>query len=179
MLRKFAFWLPFFAAFFISYGIMYYDYALYGSENIIYIPLNKGKASVSNNRFYLDFKPIIPVNKAAMYKGKAVVYINSFKVASFVRFAEVGETAKDLSFGEQFLQYNIHRPTGLNESSPSLYFVQRFYQIPKSWKEEDLPLLDRARYAAYVTDKKTGKAVFLGLVDRNFSEIKPRSVRMI
>ncbi len=176
MTKKIIFWLPFLAVFSISYASLYYDYNAYSSENIVYVPLNKGKAVIENDNMLLDFKKIIELSdKNYTYKGRAVVYINSFNVASFVRLAEAGETIEDLSFGEQFLQYNVYRKPGLNAAKPSLYFVKRFFIIPKTWKEEDLQMLDRARYAAYLTNKNTGKAAFIGLVDNNWSAIKPRN----
>ena len=174
MIKKILFWLPFFAAFFISYGTLYYDYKTYHSDNVIYIPLQKGKVIIEDNRFLLRFKPIIPLTETSPYRGKAVVYINSFKVASFVRFPEKKET---LSFGEQFLNYEVYRKPGLDYAPPVLYFAQRYFDIPKNWRAEDLSILERARYAAFMTDKKTGKAVFLTLVDRNFAQIKPHNLR--
>ena len=179
MIKKSLFWLPFFAVFFVSYGVLYYNYSLYDSENMIYVPLNKEKTVMENNKVYLSFKLAIPVKKTNSYGGKAVIYVNSFKVASFVRLAKTGEKEKDLSFGEQFLQYDVYRKSGFESSAPSLYIAQRFYTIPESWEKDSLPNLNKIRYAAYLTDKKTGKAVLIGLTDRNFVWIKPYKVKIM
>ena len=173
MIKRFFFWFPFFASFCVAYGVLYYDYSAYRSEDMIYVPLNKDRPVIKDGKFLLNFKVAPSIKDIGGFGGKAVVYINSFKVASVVRFAKSGEREKDLSFGERFLRYSVYRKVGLKPSPPSLYFAQRFYKIPKSWQKKDFALFDRVRYAVFIINKTTGRAALIGLTDRNFSPIKP------
>lgn len=204
------FWLPFFAVVGGAYLFVYNDYKVFQEQKLIYVPLKKNspvKIDEENNQIQIMYKPIIPVNKQAKATGKAVMYINSFGVASFVRKADekndeaannseensawtLGKifgfkdnSSQELAFGEHLMEYKTYRPASIYPKNPILYFGSMY--LPKTDllygnnKEEKaiarIGNYARARYAALLVDRDTGKVVLVGLTDRNYAFIRPKN----
>ncbi len=186
---KFIYWGMLVLILAISYGTIYLRGQTLTSGKTVFVPLVKeSPVTLTDKGIFLNFKNIIPGKQKLDTSGTIVVYINSFGVVSFVRTLE-GKNADDLAFGEHLLDYSAYRPAGFYATKkPKVFFGARYLPLPPPESNTVATLATgnifntttafdiykRARYLV-LRVSPSGRAVPIGLVDRNYIEIKPKS----
>ncbi len=179
---RFIYWAMLVLILAISYGTIYLRGQTLLAGDKVLVPLVKeNPVTLTDKGLLLNFKNIIPGKQKLNTSGTIVVYINSFGVVSFVRTLE-GKHADDLAFGEHLLDYSAYRPAGFYATKkPKVFFGARY--LPFSSPALKIAAVDaninfdaykRARYLVLKVSP-SGRAVPIGLVDRNYAEIKPKS----
>jgi len=181
---KIIYWMMLVLIIAISYGTIYMRGQTLTSGKTVFVPLVKeNPVTLTNKGLLLNFKDIIPSKQKLSTSGTVVVYINSFGVISFVRTLE-GKNADDLAFGEHLLDYSAYRPAGFYATKkPKVFFGTRYLPLSASILENAgantkiigtaFDAYKRARYLV-LRISPSGRAVPVGLADRNYVEIKPR-----
>ena len=186
---KFIYWGMLVLILAISYGTIYLRGQTLTSGKTVFVPLVKeSPVTLTDKGILLNFKNIIPGKQKLDTSGTIVVYINSFGVVSFVRTLE-GKNADDLAFGEHLLDYSAYRPAGFYATKkPKVFFGARYLPFPSPESNTvatpatgnifntttAFDIYKRARYLV-LRVSPSGRAVPIGLVDRNYIEIKPKS----
>ena len=183
---QFIYWMMLVLIIAISYGTIYMRGQTLTSGKTVFVPLIKeNPVTLTNKGLLLNFKDIIPSKQKLDTSGTIVVYINSFGVISFVRTLE-GKNADNLAFGEHLLDYSAYRPAGFYATKkPKVFFGTRYIPLPVSMSEKTrantgiintgtaFDVYKRARYLV-LRISPSGRAVPIGLADRNYVEIKPK-----
>jgi len=178
---KIIYWMMLVLIIAISYGTIYMRGQTLTSGKTVFVPLVKeNPVTLTNKGLLLNFKDIIPSKQKLSTSGTVVVYINSFGVISFVRTLE-GKHADNLAFGEHLLDYSAYRPAGFYATKkPKVFFGARYLpfsspalKIAAADANINFDAYKRARYLV-LRISPSGRAVPVGLADRNYVEIKPR-----
>lgn len=179
---KFIYWMMLVLIIALSYGTIYMRGQTLTSGKTVFVPLVKeNPVTLTDKGLLLNFKDIIPGKQKLGTSGTIVVYINSFGVISFVRTLE-GKNAGDLAFGEHLLDYSAYRPAGFYATKkPKVFFGARYLPLPipeDAGAKANITgaVFDAYKRARYLVLRisPSGRAVPIGLADRNYIEIKPR-----